>query len=205
MIWLIPLMLAAAPTADMPGSTRSLYLQLIHQARADGRPRAAIAYLDDFDRRYPGDVDARVLRVNALLDLGDLDGAETAAATLANGGGSAVRGHLLAARERWPEAIGFYRQAVAGSPADPMLRNALGYAQMRAGFADDAIESLRGALDLAPAAPVVRNNLILALMTGGKGAQAEALLNHVRDGRERDMIRRQIAAEATRLSIRKDR
>lgn len=205
MIWLIPLMLAAAPAADMPGSTRGLYLQLIHQARADGRPRAAIAYLDDFDRRYPGDVDARVLRVNALLDLGDLDGAEAAAAALPDGGGGAVRGHLLAARERWPEAIGFYRQAVAASPADPMLRNALGYAQMRAGFADDAIESLRGALDLAPDAPVVRNNLILALMAGGREIQAQALLNHIRDGRERDMIRRQIGAEATRLSIRKER
>lgn len=205
MIWVIALMLAAAPAADMPGSTRGLYLQLIHQARADGRPRAAIAYLDDFDRRYPGDIDARVLRVNALLDLGDLDGAEAAAAALPDGGGGAVRGHLLAARERWPEAIGFYRQAVAASPADPMLRNALGYAQMRAGFADDAIESLRGALDLAPAAPVVRNNLILALMAGGREIQAQALLNHIRDGRERDMIRRQIGAQATRLSIRKER
>lgn len=146
-------MLAAAPAADRPESTRSLYLQLIHQARADGRPRAAIAYLDDFERRYPGDRDARTLRVNALLDLGEIDAAETAAAALPNGGGSAVRGHLSAARARWVEAADFYRQAVTASPADPMLRNALGYAQLRAGETASAIESLRGALDLAPEQP----------------------------------------------------
>lgn len=205
MMWLVPLMLTAASADSMPGSTRGLYLQLIHQARADGRPRAAIAYLDDFDRRYPGDVDAQVLRVNAQLDLGDVDAAEAAAASLPNSGGGAVRGHLLAARGRWGEAAGFYRQAVAASPADPMLRNALGYAELRAGETDASIESLRGALDLAPSATVVRNNLLLALTADGQGAQAEALLAQVRDGRERDLLRRRIAAEAARLSTHKDR
>jgi Flp pilus assembly protein TadD len=204
MMWLIPLMLAATPAPDGPGSTRSLYLQLINQARADGRPRAAIAYLDDFERRYPGDADARTLRVNALLDLGDIEAAETAAATLPNGGGSAIHGHLSAARGRWAEAVSFYQQAVAASPADPMLRNALGYAQLRAGEPESAIESLRGALDLAPATAVVRNNLLLALIAGGQAPLVSAMLDQIRDGRERDLLRRQITAEAARLSIPKD-
>ena len=204
MMWLIPLMLAAVPAPDEPGSTRSLYLQLIHQARADGRPRAAIAYLDDFDRRYPGDADARTLRVNALLDLGDIEAAETAAATLPDGGGSAIHGHLSAARGRWAEAASSYQQAVAASPADPMLRNALGYAQLRAGEPESAIESLRGALDLAPATAVIRNNLLLALIAGGQAPPANAMLDQIRDERERDSLRRQIIAEAARLPIQKD-
>ena len=204
MMWLIPLMLAAVPAPDEPGSTRSLYLQLIHQARADGRPRAAIAYLDDFDRRYPGDADARTLRVNALLDLGDIEAAETAAATLPDGGGSAIHGHLSAARGRWAEAASSYQQAVAASPADPMLRNALGYAQLRAGQPELAIESLRGALDLAPATAVIRNNLLLALIAGGQAPPANAMLDQIRDERERDLLRGKLTAEAARLPIRKD-
>ena len=202
MMWLLPLLLAAADTS---GSTRNLYLQLIHQARADGRPRAAIAYLDDFDRRYPGDRDARILRVNSLLDLNDLNGAEAAAAALPDGGGSAVRGHLLSARGRWSEAIAPYQQAVQASPADPMLRNALGFAQLRAGMVAEAAESLRGALDLSPGAAVIRNNLLLALKAAGQNAEADALLSTVRDGRERDTLRRQIATEAARLPAPKDR
>ena len=200
MIALIPLLLAAAaPAGDADVPTRSLYLQLIRQARADGRPRAAIAYLDDFDRRYPGDADARILRINSLLDLGDLDAADAAAAGLPAQGSSAARGHLLAARGRWAEAVPFYQQAVAASPADPMLRNALGYAQLLAGFPAEAIETLRGALDLAPRAPVIRNNLLLALSAGGQGSQAEAVIAQIRDHREQDALRRQLAAQAARL------
>ena len=202
MMWLLPLLLAAADTS---GATRNLYLQLIHQARADGRPRAAIAYLDDFDRRYPGDRDARILRVNSLLDLNDVNGAEAAAAALPDGGGSAVRGHLLSARGRWSEAIAPYQQAVQASPADPMLRNALGFAQLRAGMVAEAAESLRGALDLSPGAAVIRNNLLLALKAAGQNAEADALLSTIRDGRERDTLRRQIATEAARLPAPKDR
>lgn len=202
MMWLLPLLLAAADTS---GSTRSLYLQLIHQARADGRPRAAIAYLDDFDRRYPGDRDARILRVNSLLDLNNLNAAEAEAAALPDGGGSALRGHLLAARGRWSEAIASYSQAVQASPADPMLRNALGFAQLRAGLAAEAAESLRGALDLSPGTPVIRNNLLLALKAAGQNAEAEALLSTIRDAPQRDALRRHIAAQAARLPAPKDR
>ena len=202
MMWLLPLLLAAADTS---GSTRSLYLQLIHQARADGRPRAAIAYLDDFDRRYPGDRDARILRVNSLLDLNDLNAAEAAAAALPDHGGSALRGHLLAARGHWSEAIASYSQAVQASPADPMLRNALGFAQLRAGLAAEAAESLRGALDLSPGTPVIRNNLLLALKAAGQNAEAETLLSTIRDEPQRDALRRQIAAQAARLPAPKDR
>ena len=201
---LLPLLLALAPANDAPVATRGLYLQLIRQARADGRPRAALAYLDDFDRRYRGDRDALVLRINSLLDLQDLDAAEAAATQLpADDSAAAIRGHVHAARGRWADALPFYQAAIHASPADPLLRNALGYAQLRAGGPTQGIETLRAAQDLAPADRTIRNNLLLALTLAGQRAEVEAALRQIRDAREQDALRRQLAAEAVRLSTAK--
>lgn len=191
---LLSLLLAAA--APQPEATRSFYLQLIHQARADGRPRAAIAYLDDFDRRYPGDSDARLLRVNSLIDLGDIPAAQAAATTLSpSAGASTAQGHLMAARNRWSEAIPFYRSALEANPTDPLLRNALGYAQLRARDTSEAVETLRAAADLAPDEPVIRNNLLLALSLAGRRAELDAALSRIPD----PALRGRIATETARL------
>jgi Flp pilus assembly protein TadD len=198
---------AAAPAGETAPAveTRGFYLQLIHQARADGRPRAALAYLEDFDRRYPGDVDARLLRVDSLLDLGQVDGAEAALASLpGNASGarvSAARGHILAARGQWAQAVPFYRAATGTNPADPLLRNALGYALLRAGATGEAIEALRGATDLAPSDPVIRNNLLLALAVGGRDADVAAVIGQIRDRQAQAELRGQIAAEARRIAL----
>lgn len=195
MIRLLPVALiaGAAPALAEPQAvpTKGLYLQLIHQARADGRPRAALAYLDDFDRQYPGDADARALRVNSLIDLGQIDAAE---AIPLPADADALRGHLLAARGRWAEAVPCYRAASRGSPADPLLRNALGYALLRSGQAKEAIEAFRGAIDLAPQAAVIRNNMLLALMLSGR---RDSALNQIRDAD----LRRQIITEAARITL----
>ena len=192
---LLSLLLLAAATPE-PEATRSFYLQLIHQARADGRPRAAIAYLDDFDRRYPGDADARLLRVNSLIDLGDIPAAQAAATALSpSAGASAAQGHLLAARNRWAEAIPFYRAALTDNPTDPLLRNALGYAQLRARRPSEAMETLRAAADLAPGEPVIRNNLLLALSLAKRTTELNAALARISD----PALRSQIATETARL------
>jgi Flp pilus assembly protein TadD len=218
--FLVTVVLAALPLA-MPGpasavrsdaaevaSTRTLYLVLIRQARLDGKPRAALAYLDDFDRQHPGDREAKVLRVNCLLDLGQVAAAEAALAQIPNAGRSAdalaVRGHVLAAQGRWSDAAGAYAAAQAASPADPFIGNALGYAQLRSGQAEQAVETLKRALDLAPDAAhgqaVARNNLALALTAAGRSAEAAALLAKIRDAGERARLQDQLAAEAARLA-----
>jgi Flp pilus assembly protein TadD len=186
--------------ADLAG-TRDLYLLLIRQARDDGRPRAALAYLADFDRRHPGDRDARILRINCLLDLGQTDAAEAALAALPAGGASeAVHGHVLAARGDWARAAARYRAALGAMPADPLTANALGYAQLRAGQFDEAIETLRGAMDLAPANGVIRNNLLLALTLAGRGAEADAALHTITDPAARADLKRAIVGQAMRLA-----
>lgn len=192
----------AEPTGQ--GSTRTLYLSLIREARIDGRARAALAYLDDFDRQYPRDRDALVLRINCLLDIGQTGEAESllkrVAPTLRDAGLLEVRGHVAAARGDWPQAARDYAAALEASPASPMIGNALGYAQLRSGDGAQAVESLKSAHDLAPREAVIRNNLALALTLSGRQAEAEALLATVRDAGARAQVRRDVASEAARLS-----
>jgi Flp pilus assembly protein TadD len=208
----IPMAAEAAPartsSAATEAPTRGLYLQLIRQARADGRPRAALAYLDDFDRQFPGDLSARLLRINSLLDLDQVDQAESVFATLGKtptagspaAAVSAMRGHIFAARNAWPQAIPCYQAAISADPTDPLLRNALGYAQLRTGAYDHAIETLRGADDLAPGDNVVHDNLLLALMLGGKQDAFNMALARAGDRKAQNELRRQIKAEADRLT-----
>lgn len=197
----------AADALDAPagqGSTRTLYLSLIRQARIDGRARAALAYLDDFDRQHPRDRDALVLRINCLLDLGQTEAAQNALSRVPpnarDGEVLEVRGHLAAAQGDWALAAREYGSALEASPADPLVGNALGYAQMRAGLWQQAVESLKAAHDLAPGEAVIRNNLALALTVAGRSAEAEALLGTIRDSGTRAKVRREVAGEAERLA-----
>lgn len=198
-----PLQAERAP--DGAPSTRPLYLQLIQQARIDGRSRAALAYLDDFDRRYPNDLEARVLRVNSLLDLGKVEEAGTLAQALPddprNGTVRAVRGHVAAARNDWDGAIGYYQAARAARPADPFIRNALGYALLRVGRYSESIDALKGAADLAPGDEIIRNNLILALLTAGQRAEANRTLQSIRNADARADLRKTLLAEVERIHL----
>ncbi len=192
----------AAADKEQPG-TRSLYLQLIQQARADGRAWAALAYLDDYERQYPGDGEAQVLRINSLLDIGKVQEAEALAGKLPPGAGnprvSAARGHVAAARDRWAEAATAYRAAVQTNPADPMLLNALGYAELRSGHVDAAVERLRAAADLAPGDKVLRNNLLLALAVAGRDTETAAIIGTIADERERADLLAGLPQEAAQV------
>jgi len=197
----IPVRACAAEPAP---STRGLYFQLIRQARADGRPRAALAYLDDFERRYPGQADAQVLRINSLLDLGEIAAAQAALRQLPAASGNAAvlaaHGHVLAATGDWPAAASCYEAALGASPADPLLRNALGYAQLRTGRARAATDTLRAASALAPASEVIRNNLLLALTLVGRAVEVEAMLARIDDTAGSARLRADVATQAARIA-----
>lgn len=199
-----PLAAASPAPTETVAQTRGFYLQLIHQARADGRARAALAYLDDFDRQYPGDPAARLLRINSLLDIGQVDAAEAALAAMPGNPKSAdisaAQGHVEAARGHWSQAVSHYQAASAQRPADPLLRNAVGYALLRAGSIDAAIEQLRGAVDLAPGDAVIRNNLILAFALGGRQGDAAAAIAQSGDRQAQANLKQQIATEAARIN-----
>lgn len=200
----VPTVARSGKEPQIAGSTKALYLMLIHQARTDGRARAALAYLDDFERQYPGELDARVLRINCLLDLGQIDYAATLAGQLPDndrtGKVSLIRGHVQTARQQWGEAIAHYQDALRANPADPLTINAMGYAQLRAGQANAAIETLKRAADLAPRDAVVRNNLLLALTMAGRTAEAGTRLRAIRDPLVRERLRGQITEQSLRLA-----
>ncbi|CCA90418.1 tetratricopeptide repeat protein [Novosphingobium sp. PP1Y] len=194
---------ARATDVQEAGSTKSLYLMLIRQARSDGRPRAALAYLDDFDRRHPDDLEARILRVNCLLDLGQTGEASAEAGKLPtddrSGEVQQVRGHVFAAEKHWPDAIAQYEQALLLKPADPLTSNALGYARLQSGQFEAALENLRAAHDLAPDDTVIRNNLLLALTLADHAREAKYLFETIGDETVRSRIRRAVADEVNRL------
>ena len=183
-------------------STRGLYLELIRQARSDGKPRAALAFLDDFDRTYPGDVEAVVLRINCLLDLEAVTEAALLAERLPTGpraaalGSEAVRGHVSAAQQDWRKAVRHYENAIKSKPADAYLLSALGYARIQAGSARQAIADLSAASELAPRSPVIRNNLMLAMLLGGDASGVRAMLQTITDDAERQEVDATLEAEA---------
>lgn len=195
---------AAAPTVKAQASTRDLYLTLIRQARDDGHVRAALAFLDDFDRTYPGDTDAAILRVNCLLDLDQVSSAQAALAKLParklSGPAHAVRGHVFSAAGDWDAAIAEYTEALATIPSDSLAINALGYAQLRGGRSDEAIETLKRARELSPGDTVIRNNLLLALAVSGRKEEADTLLARSGNPAVQAGLRKQVADEAARIA-----
>src|SRR5271155_1830518 len=50
-------------------NSRDLYLGIVDKLRQGGKSRAALAYLDDYDNRNPGDIRAQVLRADSFLDI----------------------------------------------------------------------------------------------------------------------------------------
>ena len=199
----VPAVHAMSGVAGGEASTRDLFLTLIRQARDDGHARAALAFLDDFDRQFPGDTDALILRINCLLDLDQLAAAQKAAEGLpvrkASGPVHAVRGHVLAAAGNWGDAITQYMAALETIPSDALTNNALGYTQMRAGLIEAAVETFKRARELAPQDPLIRNNLLLALTLADRTGEADALLARSGDDKSRTELRRQVASEAARL------
>src|SRR3546814_2395370 len=90
---------------------------VIRKLNADGKSHAALAYLDDYDRRFPDDQSARLLRADCLLGAGLLKQAEGIYLTLAQGADGAAAqaglGKIAAARGDWAGAVHAYERAVA--------------------------------------------------------------------------------------------
>lgn len=147
--------------------SRVLYLDVIRKLNSDGKGHAALAYLDDYDRRFPDDQSARLLRADCLLGAGALKQAEEIYLTLAQGADSAAAqaglGKIAAARGDWTGAVHAYERAVAAEPLQFAYRNDLGYALLQTGAVDRAAFVLRQAAELAPGNAHIRRNLALAL------------------------------------------
>ncbi|MEW7977650.1 MAG: tetratricopeptide repeat protein [Candidatus Sedimenticola endophacoides] len=81
-------------------------------------------------------------------------------------------GVLATARGDYPDAIGYYNQALRLLPDSPILLNNYGYAQIQRRNLPEAEQALRRALAIAPGNTGLRNNLALALAWQGRYQEA---------------------------------
>jgi Flp pilus assembly protein TadD len=175
---------AAQPDSDAARSPAA-YLRLIGELRASGRPRACLAHLDAFELKTPRDPQAKLLRGDCLVDVGQYDAAEAVYRPLLKGPQAAAAaaglGRTAALRGDWPAAADNFAEAVRRAPINAAYIGDLGFALLRAGRANDAVFRLRQAAELSPDASNIRNNLILALEASGDEAAAAKLLTQVTD------------------------
>lgn len=184
-------------------NSRDLYLGIVDKLRQGGKSRAALAYLDDYDNRHPGDVRAQVLRGDAFLDIQDYARAEATYRELVNGDQAAAAydglGRVAAGRGDWAKARAQFHEAVRREPINVKYLNDLGFAEMRIASYDEALFTLRQATELAPENAQVRNNLILCLDVSGQGDAAKAMLGRIASTQERRAVEQMLKTARTQI------
>jgi Flp pilus assembly protein TadD len=171
-------------------TARRLFLIIVDGLRQDGKSRAALAYLDGYERAYPGDRQAMLMRADCLLDIGQTAQAASLYRRLLDRSGDVAAAHaglgqVAAANQDWRLAASEFADASSGDPANVAFLNDLGFAQMNGGAFPAAIESLRQAAELEAGNRHVRNNLILALHLSGNDAQARAMVDAITEPQDR--------------------
>lgn len=196
--------------ADVPSAprmntdrSRALFLIIVEELHKQGKSRAALAYLDDYDRLYPGDTKSALLRGNCLLDIADYDRAAQVFQRLQGGGNDpaaqAGLGQVAAARQDWASAQAAFQRAVRGNPSNAEYLNDLGFAQIQTGNYAAALSSLRQAQELDATNRMIRNNVILALHLAGRDADARAQIGSIAGPNDRHFAEGLLALTATTL------
>lgn len=184
-------------------NSRDLYLGIVDKLRQGGKSRAALAYLDDYDNRHPGDARAQVLRGDAFLDIQDYTRAEAIYRELVNGDQAAAAydglGRVAAGRGDWAKARAQFHEAVRREPINVKYLNDLGFAEMRIASYDEALFTLRQATELAPENAQVRNNLILCLDVAGQGDAAKAMLRRITNAPERRAVEQMVKTARSQM------
>ncbi|XKE44031.1 tetratricopeptide repeat protein [Halomonas organivorans] len=153
-----------------------LRIDMIRQQLERGRPRAALAHLEEggFDR-----AETTLMRGDALRAIGRHDDADAVYETLATGclAGEAYHGMArnAVARGDREEAILLMQEARRARPTDPDIRNDLGYLLILQGRRQAAREELLTALELGGARRRAASNLVMLLMQEGETLEAQRL------------------------------
>lgn len=169
--------------------TRKLFLILVRGLRQQGRSRAALAFLTDYNRRFPGDPEALRLQADCLFDIAAYDRAGALYAQLRAGPQAAAAnaglGRIAAERRDWPQAVRWFTAATSLAPTNADDVNNLGFALIRTGHYRHGLNLLRQATQLDPASRIIRNNLILGLTLAGQEPKAARLVRDIKNPRDR--------------------
>lgn len=161
----------ACPDISPEETTR---LALIQQMLNEGKPHAAIAYLDAAKIK---NAQAELLRAHGLRQTGRALQAHVIYEHLVN---TCVSGHayrglgLIASNGGNLQASLRYLQAASQTlPTEYTIRNDLGYVLMQSGQPEPALHEFLTALELAPDYRQAAHNLVLLLYQQGDTARAE--------------------------------
>lgn len=181
---------AAAVGVDLPdnGQPRAqdmendpdLYLQLIAGMQGKNLHFASLAHLEAFDKRWPGNARAALLRGDALRETGYLDKAAVIYRTLLASPQSAGAYHglgIIAGRRGDPRsALANLEQASRLAPTSAPILNDLGYMQLVAGQRDEARLSLHKATELDSGNARAGGNLALLYLLEDKPERAAGIM-----------------------------
>lgn len=166
-----------AQAANEPGMLRTLAQQNYSQQRYF----AALAYVDDYRRRF-GNIDGlEAIRADALMKTGQPEASrqeyEAMLGTANRAQGLHGLGLLAGEAGDYALAERHFREAAALAPTQPEILNDLAYARLNTGDYAGARIPLGQALELGREESTVLANMALLLMLEGRMADARQLMN----------------------------
>ena len=177
---------AAKAAAEMPlekepvVNTQETYLSLVKQMQAKSLWYASIAHLDALDKQWGASSDSRLMRADALRQVGQLSAAATIYQSLLgsakDGAARYGLGRIAAEKGDFRNAAQQMEQARMSNPVDSQLLTDLGYAHLRARDLNAARIPLMQAAQLNPEDAQANVNLSLFMMVSGQAAQAEEFM-----------------------------
>ncbi|MEX8194006.1 hypothetical protein [Comamonas guangdongensis] len=196
---------AAKAAAEMPlekepvVNTQDTYLALVRQMQAKSLWYASIAHLDALDRQWGASAESRLLRADALRQVGQPDAAATLYQSLLGGAHDGVAryglGRVAAEQGDFGLAAQQMELARRSNPVNPRLLTDLGYAYLRAHDLNAARIPLMQAAQLSPEDAQVNVNLSLFMMLSGQTPQAEEFMRQRKlDAQTQQAVREQAGA-----------
>lgn len=158
----------------------ALYIAIIRNMIERDQSQAALAFLDDYLKRRPGDVEALTLKGEALLRTGQIDEADKVYIELDRRRVQPVAafglGQVRAKVGDWKGAVPQFARAAASAPTDPRVLNNYGFALLNTEDYAKAYGVLARAAQISPQNQQIRTNFAIAAFKGGREAEVEQIL-----------------------------
>ncbi|MDD3443889.1 MAG: tetratricopeptide repeat protein [Zavarzinia sp.] len=168
----------AAPTPTPEED--QLYLALIRGMAEQGQSQAALAFLDDYLKRHPSDVEALTLKGEALLRTGQTDAADQIYIQLdkrrIQPAAAFGLGQVRAQVGDWKGAVPQYARAAQAAPTDARVLNNYGFALLKTEDYAKAYGVLARAAQLSPDSRQIRTNFAIAAANSGRDGELNQIL-----------------------------
>lgn len=195
---------SALGAGDRESDEQGLYLRLISELLEDGKPHAALAYLDAIPEKRAAQPRVRLVRAEVLRRLSRYEEAEALYRELGDSDFAAQAwrglGLIEAARGELGGARDWLERARRRQPTDARIRNDLGYALLLRGDLEAAGAELATAIELGDTSRAPRNLVLLLLVKGDLDSAEEVAARHLEADAMEDM-RERAATLRARLSV----